>query len=109
MELHLLNLYKLCRICGGIVVTKRGYVNAKTCSDCVDLLITCFGILPSEDKEVRKNLNPFKYSWCPPRTMGDFLVVKKFFEGIWKASFVLRWGKEYMEGLTKIGCKGERI
>ena len=66
MELHLLNLYKLCRICGGIVVTKRGYVNAKTCSDCVDLLRTCFGISwPSEDKKVSENLNPFKHSWCP--------------------------------------------
>ena len=101
MELHLLNLYKLCRICGGIVVTKRGYVNAKTCSDCVDLLITCFGILPSEDKEVRKNLNPFKYSWCPSKTMGDFLVVKNFFERIWKVSFVLRWGERIYGGTYK--------
>ena len=66
MELHLVNLYKLCRICGGKVVAKRCYVNAKTCSDYVDLLRTCFDILPSEDKEVSGNLNPFKHSWCPP-------------------------------------------
>ena len=52
MELHLTNLYKLCRVCSGKVVTKRGYVNAKTCSDYVDLLRTCFRILPSEDKDV---------------------------------------------------------
>ena len=52
MELHLANLYKLCRVCGGKVVTKRGNVNAKTCSDYVDLLRTCFGILPSEDKDI---------------------------------------------------------
>ena len=47
------NLYKLCSVCGGWVVTKLGYVNAKTCSDYIDLLRTCFGILTSEDKEVK--------------------------------------------------------
>ena len=47
------NLYKLCSVCGGRVVTKLGYVNAKTCSDYIDLLRTCFGILTSEDKEVK--------------------------------------------------------
>ena len=52
MELHLTNLHKLCCVCGGQIVTKQGYVNAKTCSDYVDLLRTCFGILPSEDKDV---------------------------------------------------------
>ena len=50
MELHLTNLHKLCQVCGGKVVTKRVYVNAKTCSDYVDLLRTCFGTLSSEDK-----------------------------------------------------------
>ena len=66
MELHLINLFNLFRVCGGKVITKRGYVNAKTCSNYVDLLRTCFGILSSEDREVSKNLNPFKYSWCTP-------------------------------------------
>ena len=61
MKLHLTNLYKLCGVCDGKVVTKRGYVNAKTCSDYVDLLTTCFWILLSKDKEVSENLNPFKY------------------------------------------------
>ena len=49
--LHLTNLYKLCRVCDGKVITKCGYINVKTCSDYVDLLRTCFGILPSEDKK----------------------------------------------------------
>ena len=66
MELHLINLFNLFRVCCGKVITKRGYVNAKTYSNYVDLLRTCFGILPSEDREVSKNLNPFKYSWCTP-------------------------------------------
>ena len=52
MELYLTSLYKLCRVCGGKVVTKRDYVNAKIFSNYDDLLITCFGILPSEDKEI---------------------------------------------------------
>ena len=29
MELRLINLYKLCRVCGGKVVSKCGYVNEK--------------------------------------------------------------------------------
>ena len=66
MELYLTNLYKLCRVCGGNAITKCGYVNAKTCSDHVDLLRSYFWILPSEDKELSENLNSFKYSWCPP-------------------------------------------
>ena len=61
MELHFPNLYKLCCVCGGKVVTKRGYGNAKACSDYIDLSRTCFGIWSSEDKEVSENLNPFKY------------------------------------------------
>ena len=55
---------KLCRVCGGKVITKLDCVNTKTCSDYVDLLRTCFALLLSEDKEVSENLNPFKYSWC---------------------------------------------
>ena len=66
MELHVTNLCKFCCVCGVKVITKHGYVNAKTCSDYVDLLKTCFGTLPSEDKEVSENLNLFKYSWCSP-------------------------------------------
>ena len=61
MDLHLPNLYKLCPISGGKVVTKRCYLNAKTCSDCFDLLRKSFGILPSEDKEVSQNVNPIEY------------------------------------------------
>ena len=79
MELHLLNLYKLCRICGGNVVTKCGYVNEKTCSDCVDLLRTCF----------HSNI-----LGIPSKLWGTF-------EGIWKVSFVLRWGEKLYGGTYK--------
>ena len=81
MELHLTNLCKFCRVCGGKVVTKRGYVNAKSCRDYVDLLRTCFGILSSEDKEVSENLNPFQYSWCPPKLWRSFWFSKNFLKG----------------------------
>ena len=84
MELHLANPYKLCCICGGKVVTKRVYVNAKPCSDYVDLLRTCFGILPSKYKEVSENLNLF----------GS----QKIFEGIRKVLFVSRWGERLYGG-----------
>ena len=71
MELHLANLYRLCRICGAKVVTKHIYVNSKSSIDYVGLLRTCFGILQSDNKEVSENLNPFKYCqilclWRPP-------------------------------------------
>lgn len=59
MESHITNLYKLCRVCGGKVITKYGYVNVKTCNDYADLLTV--GILPLRDKEVSENLYPFKY------------------------------------------------
>ena len=44
MESHVTNLYKLCRVCGGKVITKYGFINAKTCNDYADLLTV--GILP---------------------------------------------------------------
>ena len=73
------NLYKLCSVCGGRVVTKLGYVNAKTCSDYIDLLRTCFGILTSEDKEVKIWIHSNIHG-VPPKLWGAF----------WFSKFVLK-------------------
>lgn len=56
MENHAALLENLCRMCGNKVLLKKGYVNAKTCYDYVDILQTFYGILESEDREVLKNI-----------------------------------------------------
>ena len=66
------NLYKLCSVCGGRVVTK-------TCSDYIDLLRTCFGILTSEDKEVKIWIYSNIHG-VPPKLWGAF----------WFSKFVLK-------------------
>ena len=52
LERHQANLYLLCRVFKSKVVTKRGYVNAKLCSDYEETLLEFYGILPNEDEKV---------------------------------------------------------
>ena len=99
------NLYKLCSVCGGWVVTKLGYVNAKTCSDYIDLLRTCFGILTSENKEVKIWIHSNIHG-VPPKLWEAFWLSKIFmkeFGGI----FVWKWAGEGVicGGITKKYCK----
>ena len=52
LERHQANLYLLCRVCKDKIVTKRGYANAKLCSDYEETLQEFYGILPNEDEKV---------------------------------------------------------
>ena len=53
MERHLELLSKLCRICGKLVESVRGYFNPKTKFEYETELRDCYGILVhEEDKEV---------------------------------------------------------
>ena len=90
------NLYELCSVCGGRIVPKLGYVNAKTCSDYIDLLRTCFGILTSEDKEVKIWIYSNIHG-VPPKLWGAFWFSKIFLKGF-GGFFVWKWGGESYGG-----------